>query len=120
MDKKTLVLGASLKSNRYSNIALQHLVENSIPTVAFGLKSGKVANVKIDTELISYKAIHTITLYLNPKRQYEFYDYIISLEPKRIIFNPGTENSELMKRLQEHKIAYEVACTLTLLATGQY
>ena len=119
-DKKTLVLGASLKTNRYSNIALHRLIKNTIPTTAYGLKSGNVAGVSIDTELIDYTAIHTVTLYLSPKRQKDFYKYILSLQPERVIFNPGTENLELMLLLENHQITYEVACTLTLLATGKY
>jgi len=120
IDKKTLVLGASLKTNRYSNMALHRLIDNNISTNAYGLKSGIVAGVSIDITLTNYKNIHTITLYLNPKRQHDFYQYIISLEPKRVIFNPGTENPELMSLLENYQITYEVACTLTLLATGQY
>ncbi len=120
MTKKTLVLGASLKTNRYSNMVLHRLMDNDISTNAYGLKSGIIAGVSIDTELTDYAAIHTITLYLNPKRQQEFYKYIISLQPKRVIFNPGTENPELMLLLENHQITYEVACTLTLLAIGQY
>ncbi len=120
MTKKTLVLGASLKPNRYSNIAINRLVDNAIPTVAFGLKPGTVAGVKIDTVLQSYTAIHSITLYLNPNRQQDFYNYILSLKPRRVIFNPGTENSELMDILEEHNISYEIACTLVLLSMNDY
>ena len=120
MVKKTLVLGASLKANRYSNIAINRLVSNDIPTVAFGLKSGSVAGVKIDTELKDYVAIHSITLYLNPNRQQDFYNYILSLKPKRVIFNPGTENRELMSILAAHNISYEIACTLVLLTMKDY
>lgn len=120
MNKKTLVLGASLKSNRYSNYAIQRLVANTIDVVAFGLKKGKVEGVTIDNELLPYEAIHTITLYLNPKRQESYYEYIISLKPKRVIFNPGTENPELYKILKDNEIDFEVACTLVLLSTNQY
>ena len=120
MTKKTLVLGASLKPNRYSNIAINRLVSNTIPTVAFGLKSGTVAGVKIDTVLKNYIAIHSITLYLNPNRQQDFYNYILSLKPKRVIFNPGTENSELMEILENNNIMYEIACTLVLLSMNDY
>lgn len=120
MTKQTLVLGATLKPNRYANIAIHRLTTNRVPTKAFGLKEGIVAGVIIDTQLIKYADIHTITLYLNPKRQVSFYTYILSLKPMRVIFNPGTENYELMALLKENKIAFEIACTLTLLATGQY
>jgi predicted CoA-binding protein len=118
--KKTLVFGVSLKTNRYSNTAVQLLTQHNISTVAYGLKHGTVANVIIDTELKKYKDINTITLYLNPKRQKNYYTYFISLEPKRVIFNPGTENTELMELLEKNNIYYEIACTLTLLTIGKY
>ena len=120
MSKKTLVLGASLKPQRYSNIAVTRLVKYNHEVKAFGLRDGKVNGVTIDTELLPYKNINTVTLYLNPKRQVEYYDYIISLKPERVIFNPGTENPEFYKLLEENDIDYEVACTLVLLGTGQY
>lgn len=120
MIEKTLVLGASLKPNRYSNYAIQRLVANNIETVAFGLKEGIIAGVQIDTELKPYLNVHTVTLYLNSKRQKDYYDYIVSLKPKRVIFNPGTENPELFSILDQNNINYEAACTLVLLATNQY
>lgn len=118
--KVTLVIGASLKEERYSNRAIKKLKANNLEVVAIGLREGVVAGVSIDTEKVSYKNIDTVTLYLNPKRQEEYYNYIISLAPKRVIFNPGTENMEFVKLLQENNIASEIACTLVLLATNQY
>lgn len=120
INKKTLVLGASLKPNRYSNIAIHKLRNSGIETVAFGLKPGNVAQVNIDTELVDYNDIHTVTLYLNPSRQKEYYNYIINLNPTRVIFNPGTENLEFIKILEENNIDFEIACTLVLLSTNQY
>lgn len=120
MKKTTLVFGASLKPQRYSNMAITRLVSNNIPVVAFGLNKGMVAGVSIDTELKDYPDIDTVTLYMNPKRQAEFYDYIVSLKPNRVIFNPGTENQEFYKILKDNNIDVEVACTLVLLATNQY
>ena len=120
MKKKTLVLGASLKPNRYSNYAIQRLVANEFEVVAFGLKKGEISGIQLDTELLPYKGLHTVTLYLNPKRQKDYYDYIVSLNPERVIFNPGTENPELYKILKENHIDFEAACTLVLLATNQY
>ncbi|MDO5970610.1 CoA-binding protein [Flavivirga aquimarina] len=107
-------------TNRYSNYAVQRLIANKFEVVAFGLKKGNISDVQIDTELLAYHDVHTVTLYLNAKRQKDYYDYILSLKPKRVIFNPGTENPELYKLLKEHNIAFEASCTLVLLATNQY
>ncbi|WP_298778219.1 CoA-binding protein [uncultured Polaribacter sp.] len=120
MKNVTLVIGASLNSNRYSNIAIKSLIDKELDTVAIGLRKGKVGNVFIDDEKMPYKNIDTVTLYLNPKRQIEYYNYIISLKPRRVIFNPGTENLEFIKLLQEKNIIAEIACTLVLLSTNQY
>jgi predicted CoA-binding protein len=118
--KKTLVLGASLNPDRYSNIAINRLVKYGHDVKAVGLKKGAVAGVDISTEKENFENIDTVTLYLNPKRQVEYYEYIISLKPKRVIFNPGTENPDFYKMLQQNNIENEVACTLILLGTNQY
>lgn len=120
MNNVTLVVGASTNPVRYSNIAIKKLRAKAIPTVALGLKKGKVLDVVIDDEKLPYTNIDTITLYLNPKRQEEYYNYIISLKPRRVIFNPGTENLAFVKLLQESNIESEIACTLVLLSTNQY
>lgn len=120
MLKKTLVLGASLKAERYSNIAIKRLIDNSHEVVAIGLVEGEVAGVKILKGKPDFKKIDTVTLYLNAKRQVEYYDYIISLKPKRIIFNPETETTEFIERLRKNNILAEIACTLVLLAIKQY
>ncbi|WP_324025763.1 CoA-binding protein [Maribacter sp. BPC-D8] len=118
--KKTLVFGASLKPNRYSNLAIHRLVDSGVETLAYGLREGEVSKVNISNNLDKISDIHTITLYINPKRQEEYYDSIISLAPKRVIFNPGTENPEFYKLLENSGIEVDVACTLVLLSTGQY
>ena len=118
--KKTLVFGASLNPKRYSNIAMHRLSENAIEVNAFGLKKGMVSGIEIDTDLLCFQDIHTVTLYINPKRQDAYYDYIIGLQPTRVIFNPGTENLGFYKLLDQASIDYEVACTLVLLSTNQY
>lgn len=120
MKNETLVIGASTNPNRYSNIAIKKLRSNNLLVKALGLRKGKVLDVVIDDEKLPYKNIDTVTLYLNPKRQEEYYQYIISLQPRRVIFNPGTENLEFVKLLKEHYIASEIACTLVLLSTNQY
>ena len=117
---KTLVIGASLNPDRYSNKAVLMLSNAGIPVIAFGLKKGSISNVQIDTALKSYKNIHTVTLYLNPKHQETYYHYIIKLKPKRVIFNPGTENPIFYRILRESNVHYEIACTLVLLSTNQY
>ncbi|CAI8398222.1 MAG: Uncharacterised protein [Formosa sp. Hel3_A1_48] len=117
---KTLVLGASLNSERYSHKAILMLRKANIPVVAFGLKKGVVSDIEIETRLKSYKTIHTVTLYLNPKRQEAYMEYILGLNPKRVIFNPGTENPDFYKLLERYNIQYEIACTLVLISTNQY
>jgi len=120
MKKKTLVLGASLKPARYSNLAINRLVRHGQPTVAIGLRKGNVNGVDIKTEKYPFEDIDTITLYLNAKRQQEYYDYILSLNPERVIFNPGTENPELYDLLRQNGIHFENACTLVMLSSHQY
>ena len=118
--KKTLVLGASENPARYSNLAINRLKNHQHPVVAIGKKEGVVAGIPISTKKIEAADIDTVTLYLNPALQKEYYDYIISLHPKRIIFNPGTENDELATLAIENNIKPIEACTLVLLSTGQY
>ena len=120
MSKKTLVFGASLKETRYSNMAIHKLLKYKHKVVAYGLREGNVFNVSIDKELKSYASIDTITIYMNPQRQHEYYDYLVSLKPNRVLFNPGTENPELYELLVQHDIAFEEVCTLVLLSTNQY
>ena len=120
MKKKTLVIGASLNPSRYSNLAINRLVKHGQPTEALGLKKGEVNGVEIKTEKYPFEGIDTITLYLNAKRQKEYYDYIISLDPERVIFNPGTENPELYQLLRDNDIHFENACTLVMLSSQQY
>lgn len=120
MENKTLVIGASTNPNRYSNIAIKRLRDKKISVLALGLRKGKVLDVAIDDEKLAYKNIDTVTLYLNPQRQEEYYNYIIGLNPRRVIFNPGTENMEFVELLKENNIESEIACTLVLLSTNQY
>lgn len=120
MNKKTLVLGASLKTDRYSNIAINKLVSYNHEVVAVGLKKGDVAGVEIQTQLNIVDGIDTVTLYLNPVRQQPYYEQILNLKPERVIFNPGTENPEFYEKLRNAGIKVEIACTLVLLSTNQY
>ena len=119
-EKKTLVLGASDNPSRYSFLAMNRLKAHQHPVVAVGRKEAEVNGMQIHKQNIPEEGIDTITLYLNPANQVEYYDYILGLKPKRIIFNPGTENNELMRKAREAGIEPVVACTLVMLATGQY
>jgi hypothetical protein len=118
--KKTVVLGASPNPSRYSNRAVKRLLSNGYEAVAIGIRAGEINGIEIITDTPLVKNVHTITLYLNPERQKLHYDYILSLQPERIIFNPGTENHELMRLASEQGIEIEVACTLILLSVGEY
>ncbi|MBA3830037.1 MAG: CoA-binding protein [Taibaiella sp.] len=118
--KKTLVLGASENPSRYSNLAINRLLSHGQPIVAIGNRPGNVKDVPIITDRPELKDIHTVTLYLNPLNQRPYYDYILSLHPQRIIFNPGTENDELERLAAKQGINVMEACTLVLLGTGQY
>lgn len=119
-NKKTLVLGASDNPSRYSYLAINRLVRGGHPVVAVGRKNTSVAGVDISKEKKDFPGVDTVTLYLNPSNQKEYYDYIVSLKPKRIIFNPGTENDELDELARKNNIETMEACTLVLLSTGQY
>jgi predicted CoA-binding protein len=118
--KKTMVLGASGNPARYSYLAIQRLRKYGHPVVAVGRKVGEVADVSITREQLPEKDIDTVTLYLNPTNQVEYYNYILNLHPKRIIFNPGTENDELIRLAKENNIQPVLGCTLVMLGTGQY
>lgn len=120
MKKKTLVFGASKNLHRYSNMAVQKLMRSNFEVATFSSNQGEISGLHIDTELKNYKNIDTVTLYLNPSKQKDYFEYIVSLNPKRVIFNPGTENPEFYEILKVNKIEFEEACTLTLLVTNQY
>lgn len=120
MTKKTLVIGASTKPDRYAYKAIKRLLNHKHEVVAISNKKGTIDEVVFHTDLPDFEKIDTITLYLNPQRQKEYYDYIVKLQPKRVIFNPGTENEELQTILTQNNIDFEEACTLVLLGTNQY
>jgi predicted CoA-binding protein len=120
INKKTLVLGASENPSRYSNRAIHMLRTTGHEVVAIGAKSGVVLDVEFGKEQIPFEDIDTVTLYLNPFNQKPYYDYILYLNPKRIIFNPGTENRELAELAYERGIEPIAACTLVMLSTNQY
>lgn len=117
---KTLILGASTNPNRYAYLALKSLKKNNFPVVGVGIKAGEVDGIKIHDYPKEFLAIDTVTLYLSAKNQIEYYNYIIQLKPRRVIFNPGTQNSELENLLAKNQIEAVHACTLVLLSTQQY
>ena len=118
--KKTLVIGASENSDRYSNKAVRMLKEYHHPVVAVGLKPGNIDDVTIDTGRPNPGNIDTVTMYVGAKNQPAYYDYILSVNPKRIIFNPGAENPELMQIAAHKGIEVIEACTLVMLRTGDF
>lgn len=120
MSKKTLVIGASENTERYSNKAIRMLLAHQHEVVAYGRKKGNVEGVEIVTDFEHWHNIDTVTLYLNPKNQEPYYEDILALKPRRVIFNPGTENAVFQQKLKTHHINFENACTLVLLSTRQY
>jgi len=118
--KVTLVVGASENTSRYSNMAIKRLLNHKLPVLAMGSKKGVVENVKIETEFSSFKNIDTVTLYVGPQNQAALIPQIIHLKPRRIIFNPGTENPDFIKVANENGIKTEIACTLVLLSLDSY
>lgn len=118
--KTTLVLGASDNPDRYSFLAVNRLRAHGHPVLAIGKKKARVADVDIDTDKRPFAGVDTITLYLNAFNQTAYYDYILSLHPRRLIFNPGAENPELAALAKAAGIQPMEACTLVLLSTGQF
>ncbi len=117
---KTLIVGASTHPGRYAYLAANRLLSYGHEIVLLGKENGAVAGYPILHGKPELEAIDTITLYINPTRQPELYDYMLSLKPRRIIFNPGTENSEFEKMAEEQGVIALQACTLVMLGTGQY
>lgn len=119
-EKKTLVMGASTEPTRYSYKAIKMLQRFGHPVVAMGKKEDNLDGIKIEKGAAPFEGVDTVTLYLNPVNQKPYYDYIVGLKPKRVVFNPGTENMELYSILKSNNIEVEVACTLVLLSIDQY
>lgn len=118
---KTAVIGVTPNTNRYAFKAVTKLTEHKYPVVALGFRKGEVAGNEIIIDWPqSIENLKVISMYIGAPRQPEFYDYLISLNPKKIIFNPGTENDAFYTKLNKAGIEYEEACTLVLLSTGVY
>jgi hypothetical protein len=118
--KKTVVFGASANPSRYSNLAVRNLNQHGHEVIAVGLREGEIDGVKIHADRPVIADVDTVSLYVGPKNQVPLYDYILSLKPKRIIFNPGAENEEFEMKATENGIEVLEACTLVMLNTGQY
>ncbi|WP_375578459.1 CoA-binding protein [Marivirga tractuosa] len=122
MSKKTVIIGATTNPSRYAYFAADRLTNAGHEIVPVGIKKGEVFGEEIldIREAPKVEDVDTITLYLGARHQPEYYDYLLSLNPKRIIFNPGTENPELVKLANEKGIETEYACTLVMLGSGVY
>lgn len=120
MTKSTLVIGASLKESRYSNQCVKTLVSAHLPVTAAGLREGKIDGIPVQSGFPELHDIHTITLYLGPQNQESWYDYILKLNPKRVVFNPGTENPEFEDMLAENGIEVVEDCTIMMVQGGRY
>jgi|SRR6056297_648582 len=118
--KKVMVLGASPNRKRFSNTCVKSLIRYDYQVVPVGIREGKIAGISIEEGKPQVKKLDTITVYLNPKNQQEYYDYMISLKPRRIILNPGAENEELKSLAEKKGIEVIEDCTLVMLNTGQF
>jgi uncharacterized protein len=120
MSGLTVVIGASENPARYANMAVRSLKQHGEEVVAVGLKDGEIYGVKIHGDKPHFDSVETITLYVGPQNQPAWYDYIVSLKPRRIILNPGTENQELEDLCAKNGIEVVEACTLVMLSIGNY
>jgi uncharacterized protein len=118
--KRTLVIGASVKPERFSNKAIKLLMDYGHEVVALAKRQGSVHGIPIQTVFPLDEKIHTVTLYVGPAHQPEYYELLLRLNPERVIFNPGTENSELREKLDKAGISTVEDCTLVMLRNGYY
>ena len=118
--KKTVVIGASDKPDRYAYKATLALQQHNHEVVPVGLKEGNINGIQILKGKPAVESVDTVTLYVGPQNQPFWYDYILSLKPKRVVFNPGTENPEFESMLQKQNIEPLEACTLVMLSIGTY
>lgn len=115
-----LVIGASTNPERYSYKAITMLNQHGHRVFAIGNKPGNVDGIEFYTNKVDLNNVDTVTLYINPTLQKNYYDYLLMLKPIRVIFNPGTENEELKQLLSSNHIDTTEACTLVLLTTNQF
>ncbi len=117
---RVLVYGASINPARYAYIATNLLLEKGHEVFLVGIKKGEVAGISIQQNQPIIPEIDTVTLYVGPAHQQDLLAYLRQLKPTRVIFNPGTENPELMCALTQEGVHVEEACTLVMLHTGQF
>lgn len=120
MSKKTLIIGATTDQSRYAWLAAERLTKHGHEIVPLGIKTGEVFGKEILKGQPKLENVDTVTLYIGPAKQPYYYDYIIGLMPKRVIFNPGTENDEFINLLEKYNIEVVEGCTLVMLGTGQF
>jgi uncharacterized protein len=118
--KKTIVLGATPNSDRYAYQAVALLTQKGHEAIPVGIRKGTIEGIPIQNGTPWIENVDTVTLYINEKLQPNYYDYIFSLKPKRLIFNPGTENMELIRLAKVNDIEIEIGCTLVMLRIGVY
>ena len=118
--KKTLVLGASANPEQYSNMAVKKLLSAKHPVEAIGKEVFELETITVHANQEPFLGIHTVTLYMNAGRQANYEEYILSLHPQRIIFNPGAENPGFLEKARLAGIEVLEACTLVMLTTGAY
>jgi predicted CoA-binding protein len=120
MSKKTVIIGASTNPERYAYRAAVALKSKGHEAVSVGLRAGEINGIKVLDSKPEIKDVDTVTLYVGPANQPYWYDYILSLKPERVIFNPGTENEEFEDLLKKNNIEPVEACTLVMLSIGNY
>ena len=118
--KKTLILGATTNENRYAYKAAEQLTKAGHSIIPFGIKKGAVFGREILNEWETFEEVDTVTLYVGPENQTQYFEKIVSIQPKRVIFNPGTENILFQSVLAKANIYFEEACTLVLLSLNKY
>ena len=118
--KKTIVLGASTNPSRYSNMAVKKLLNYGYEVIPIGIKKGEIEGIKIAAAEGVIEDVDTVTLYLGPQNQPQYYNYVKSLKPKRVIFNPGTINQEFIEQLEQEGVEVVDACTLVMLSANTY
>jgi len=119
-NKTTLVIGASTNPSRYSNMAIRALRSHNYKVIALAIRTGQVGDVAIQTKFPHEENIHTVTMYVGPQNQREYFQPVVDLKPERVIFNPGTENYSFSELLESKGIEAIEACTLVMLSTGQF